>query len=142
MKFNFSYTIDALPRLLEGALITIEIAVIGFILSLTIGTLITVFRTVSQSRLLNAILAVYISFIRGTPLLIQIFLVYYALPAIDFLPGPGELKIDMGPVTAGIVAITLNSIAFVTEILRGGLAAIHKGQYEAASALGLRNYPL
>ena len=142
MKFNFSYTIDALPRLLEGALITIEIAAIGFILSLTIGTLITVFRTVIQSRLLNAILAVYISFIRGTPLLIQIFLVYYALPAIDFLPGPGELKIDMGPVTAGIVAITLNSIAFVTEILRGGLAAIHKGQYEAASALGLRNYPL
>lgn len=142
MKFNFSYTIDALPRLLEGALITIEIAAIGFILSLTIGTLITVFRTVIQSRLLNAILAVYISFIRGTPLLIQIFLVYYALPAIDFLPGPGELRIDMGPVTAGIVAITLNSIAFVTEILRGGLAAIHKGQYEAASALGLRNYPL
>ena len=74
--------------------------------------------------------------------LIQIFLVYYALPAIDFLPGPGELRIDMGPVTAGIVAITLNSVAFVTEILRGGLAAIHKGQYEAASALGLRNYPL
>ena len=142
MKFNFSYTIDALPRLLEGALITIEIAAIGFILSLTIGTLITVVRTVSQSRLLNAILAVYISFIRGTPLLIQIFLVYYALPAIDFLPGPGELKIDMGPVTAGIVAITLNSIAFVTEILRGGLAAIHKGQYEAARALGIRNYPL
>ena len=142
MKFNFSYTIDALPRLLEGALITIEIAAIGFILSLTIGTLITVFRTVIQSRLLNAILAVYISFIRGTPLLIQIFLVYYALPAIDFLPGPGELRIDMGPVTAGIVAITLNSVAFVTEILRGGLAAIHKGQYEAASALGLRNYPL
>ena len=128
MKFNFSYTIDALPRLLEGALITIEIAAIGFILSLTIGTLITVFRTVIQSRLLNAILAVYISFIRGTPLLIQIFLVYYALPAIDFLPGPGELRIDMGPVTAGIVAITLNSVAFVTEILRGGLAAIHKNQ--------------
>ena len=48
----------------------------------------------------------------------------------------------MGPVTAGIVAITLNSVAFVTEILRGGLAAIHKGQYEAARALGIRNYPL
>ena len=75
-------------------------------------------------------------------MLIQIFLVYYALPVIDFLPGPGELRIDMGPVTAGIVAITLNSVAFVTEILRGGLAAIHKGQYEAARALGIRNYPL
>ena len=75
-------------------------------------------------------------------MLIQIFLVYYALPAIDFLPGPAELRIDMGPVTAGIVAITLNSVAFMTEILRGGLAGIHKGQYEAARALGIHGYVL
>ena len=142
MKFDFSYTLEALPRLLEGALITIEVALIGFILSLTFGTLITIVRTVSRSRVLNGILNVYISFIRGTPMLIQIFLVYYALPAIDFLPGPAELRIDMGPVTAGIVAITLNSVAFMTEILRGGLAGIHKGQYEAARALGIHGYVL
>ena len=142
MKFDFSYTLEALPRLLEGALITIEVALIGFILSLTFGTLITILRTVSRSRVLNGILNVYISFIRGTPMLIQIFLVYYALPAIDLLPGPAELRIDMGPVTAGIVAITLNSVAFMTEILRGGLAGIHKGQYEAARALGIHGYVL
>ena len=142
MKFDFSYTLEALPRLLEGALITIEVALIGFILILTFGTLITILRTVSRSRVLNGILNVYISFIRGTPMLIQIFLVYYALPAIDFLPGPAELRIDMGPVTAGIVAITLNSVAFMTEILRGGLAGIHKGQYEAARALGIHGYVL
>jgi His/Glu/Gln/Arg/opine family amino acid ABC transporter permease subunit len=142
LKFDFSYTLEALPRLLEGALITIEVALIGFILSLTFGTLITILRTVSRSRVLNGILNVYISFIRGTPMLIQIFLVYYALPAIDFLPGPAELRIDMGPVTAGIVAITLNSVAFMTEILRGGLAGIHKGQYEAARALGIHGYVL
>ena len=142
MKFDFSYTLEALPRLLEGALITIEVALVGFVLSLTFGTLITIVRTVSRSRVLNGILNVYISFIRGTPMLIQIFLVYYALPAIDFLPGPAELRIDMGPVTAGIVAITLNSVAFMTEILRGGLAGIHKGQYEAARALGIHGYVL
>ena len=142
MKFDFSYTLEALPRLLEGAQITIELALVGFVLSLTFGTLITIVRTVSRSRVLNGILNVYISFIRGTPMLIQIFLVYYALPAIDFLPGPAELRIDMGPVTAGIVAITLNSVAFMTEILRGGLAGIHKGQYEAARALGIHGYVL
>ena len=142
MKFDFSYTLEALPRLLEGALITIEVALVGFVLSLTFGTLITIVRTVSRSRVLNGILNVYISFIRGPPMLIQIFLVYYALPAIDFLPGPAELRIDMGPVTAGIVAITLNSVAFMTEILRGGLAGIHKGQYEAARALGIHGYVL
>ena len=142
MKNDFSYSLAALPRLLEGALITIEVALVGFVLSLTFGTLITIVRTVSRSRVLNGILNVYISFIRGTPMLIQIFLVYYALPAIDFLPGPAELRIDMGPVTAGIVAITLNSVAFMTEILRGGLAGIHKGQYEAARALGIHGYVL
>ena len=142
MKFDFSYTLEALPRLREGALITSDVALIGVIRSLTFGTLITILRTVSRSRVLNGILNVYISFIRGTPMLIQIFLVYYALPAIDFLPGPAELRIDMGPVTAGIVAITLNSVAFMTEILRGGLAGIHKGQYEAARALGIHGYVL
>ena len=107
MKFDFSYALEALPRLLEGALITIEVALVGFVLSLTFGTLITIVRTVSRSRVLNGILNVYISFIRGTPMLIQIFLVYYALPAIDFLPGPAELRIDMGPVNVSYTHLTL-----------------------------------
>ena len=79
----------------------------------------------TKFKIFNSVLAFYISFIRGTPILVQIFLVYYVLPVFG---------INLGPFTAGIVAITLNSAAFVTEILRGGLASVPIGQFEAAKS--------
>ena len=80
--------------------------------------------------LAELLVSLYVSFIRGTPLLVQIFLVYYVLPFIG---------IDLHPVTAGIVALTINSAAIVSEIIRGGLSAIPKGQIEAAQSLGLKS---
>jgi polar amino acid transport system permease protein len=74
----------------------------------------------------------YLSFVRGTPLLIQIFLIYYALP--------GLIGIDVPAFTAGVIALSLNSGAFTSEILRGGLSAIAPGQLEAAQALGLSRF--
>ncbi len=133
MKFDISYTIEALPRLLEGALVTLQVTLLGFVLSLTLATALTVMREVTNSRWAHGSLAVYISFIRGTPLLVQIFLIYYVSPVIG---------LDIGPYTAGILAITLNSAAFVVEILRGGLASIPPGQFEAARALGLNGSAL
>lgn len=128
MKFDLSYTIEAMPRLVEGAAITLQVALAGFLFSVTLATLLTVVRTAFPSRVFSTLLAVYISFFRGTPLLVQIFLIYYVLPVIG---------INIGPLTAGIIAITLNSSAFVLEILRGGLAAIPEGQIEAARSLGI-----
>jgi len=133
MKFDFSYTIDALPRLMEGALITLEVALLGFFLSVSLATTLTIARTSLNSKILNLVLSVYISFIRGTPLLIQIFLIYYVLPVFG---------VNIGPFTAGILAITLNSAAFVIEILRGGLASVPKGQFEAARSLGISRFAL
>lgn len=133
MKFDFSYTIDAFPRLMEGALITLEVALLGFVLSVSLATSLTIARTSLNSKILNSVLSVYISFIRGTPLLIQIFLIYYVLPVFG---------INIGPFTAGILAITLNSAAFVIEILRGGLASVPKGQFEAARSLGISRFAL
>ena len=129
MKFDISYTIDALPRLLEGALVTLQVTLLGFVLSLMLATALTVLREATQLKWAHRALAVYISFIRGTPLLVQIFLIYYVSPVIG---------LDIGPFTAGILAITLNSAAFVVEILRGGLASVPPGQFEAARALGLK----
>jgi len=108
MKFDISYTFDAIPRLLEGAFITMQVAVLGFTLSVLLATTITIARTSLRSKILNFIIAFYISFIRGTPILVQIFLIYYVLPVFG---------LNLGPFTAGILAITLNSAAFVTEIL-------------------------
>lgn len=133
MKFDLSYTLDAMPRLLEGATVTIQVTAVGFVLSLTLATAITVAKTTLRWWPLDAVVAVYVSFIRGTPILVQIFLVYYVLPLVG---------IDIGPITAGILAITLNSAAYVTEILRGGLAAVPKGQFEAARSLGIPTLPL
>jgi len=133
VKFDLTYTLDALPRLLDGSLVTLKLALFGFIFSVVLATIVTVARTVSKSQIFSAIVAVYISFIRGTPILVQIFLVYYVLPIIG---------LNIGPITAGIVALTLNSAAFVIEILRGGLASVSKGQFEAARSLGLSGFAL
>ena len=133
MKFDISYIIDALPRLFEGALITLQVAILGFCLSLILATTITIARTSLNSIIFNTIIAFYISFIRGTPLLVQIFLIYYVLPVFG---------LNLGPFSAGIIAITLNSAAFVTEILRGGLASVPNGQFEAAKSLGISGVAL
>ncbi len=128
MKFDFSYTIDAFPWLLDGALITVQVALLSFVLSMMLATVLTVVRSF-EIKPVNAVIAVYISFIRGTPVLIQIFLAYYVLPVVG---------IDLQAFTAGILAVTLNSAAFTTEILRGGLKAVSHDQYEAARSLGLK----
>ena len=133
MKFDISYTFDAIPRLLDGAFITLQVAILGFTLSVLLAASITVARTSLNSKILNSVLAFYVSFIRGTPILVQIFLVYYVLPVFG---------VNLGPFTAGIVAITLNSAAFVTEILRGGLASVPIGQFEAAKSVGISGYAL
>jgi polar amino acid transport system permease protein len=124
---DLAYTWAALPHLLGGAGITLQFAVATLVLSLMFATVITFVRELGY-RPVNVVIAFYISFIRGTPLLVQIFIVYYVLPS---------LGIDLSPVVAGIAALTLNSAAIVSEIMRGGMSAIPKGNIEAAKALGL-----
>jgi len=133
VNFDISYTFDALPRLFEGSLVTLTLALLGFAFSVVLATIVTVTRTATKSRILAYSVAIYISFIRGTPLLVQIFLVFYVLPIVG---------LNIGPMSAGILALTLNSAAFVIEILRGGLASVPKGQFEAARSLGLSGFAL
>lgn len=133
MKFDISYTLDALPWLLQGAWVTLQVTLLGFALSLTLAVILTLLRETLENRIVSGVIAVYISFIRGTPFLVQIFLIYYVLPVAG---------IDIGPLTAGILALTLNSAAFVVEILRGGLASVPEGQFEAAGSLGLKSHAL
>ena len=127
MNFDINYTWDALPRLLEGAWMTIQVSFLAFFCAIALGIAITLLRRL-EWRVVDAAIAVYISFIRGTPVLIQIFLVYYVLPVVG---------IDIGALTAGVLALTLNSAAFQTEIFRGGLAAIPGSQIETARSLGI-----
>lgn len=128
MKFNFDYLLSILPRLIEAAGVNIRLAAIIMVLSLVFGTAFTILRAL-KLPVVNEIVAVIISFVRGTPLLIQIFIAYYVLPAVG---------LDLSPEVAGVAAITFNSMVFVSETMRGGLATIDPGQIEASTALGLK----
>ncbi len=116
-----------MPRLLEGAVITLQLVVAALVLSVFLATALTVARSSEIMPLVMAV-NVYISFVRGTPLLVQLFLVFYVLPSIG---------LDFSPIMAGIITLGFNSAAYSAEIMRGGLAAIPKGQLEAARSLGL-----
>lgn len=128
MHFNLIMFVDSLPTLAGAAIINLRIALLAMAIAVVGGTALTILRTI-QWRPLSLAISLLISFIRGTPILIQIFLFYYGLPA---------LGLDLSPIAAGICAISFNSAIFVTEIMRGGLAGMDPGPIEASIALGMK----
>lgn len=114
---------------LTGAGYTIFLAFIGVLFGVVIGSLLALMK-LSKSKIFKAIAIIYIEYVRGTPLLVQIFIVYF---------GSGVLGIELSKLTAGCMALALNSGAYVAEIIRAGINAINKGQMEAARSLGM-NY--
>ena len=128
MEFNFNLVMQSLPLLMAGAGITIKITA----LSVTVGILIGLFMGIARIcrlRIFRLIAAVYVDFFRGTPLLVQIFLVYFALPLLT-----GQRS---DPYVAAISACGLNSGAYVAEIFRSGIQSIDRGQMEAGRSLGM-----
>ena len=128
MDINFSLIWDALPLLLAGAGITIEITALSVGFGLLIGMTVGIARLASIKPV-RYFANCYVDFIRGTPLLVQIFLIYFALPMLT-----GQ-RID--PFIAAISACSINSGAYVAEIFRGGIQSIDKGQMEAGRSLGM-----
>lgn len=125
---SIAVTLSELDQFLAGAAVTVCVALLGGLVGVGVGLVLMLLRD-SRWRALRVVTRTYVSFVRGTPLLIQIFLIYYALP--------GLIGIDVPAFAAGVIALSLNSGAFIAEILRGGLTAIPRGQFEAAHALGL-----
>lgn len=123
--------LDAMPYLLQGLYMTILISVLSILISLIIG-LVVCFMRMSKSALLRYPAAMYVNLIRGTPILIQILFIYFGAPTV--------LDIRLSAFTAGLIAISLNIGAYMTEILRGGIESISKGQMEAGRSLGF-SYP-
>lgn len=119
---------DSLPSLTSGLWVTIEMAVISLILAVIIGMIFGIF-TISKSKILRGIAAVYIYLIRGTPLMIQALFLYLGVAQI--------LNMRFDPMVAAIITLTLNAGAYMAEIFRGGIQAVDNGQMEAARSLGL-----
>lgn len=114
--------------LLSGLGITLQLTIIGILFASIIGVLCALVN-VSKNKYLKVITSIYINIIRGTPFLVQAYIIYFGLPM--------ALGIRMSETTAGIVAISLNAGAYMAEIMRGGIEAVDKGQMEAARSLGL-----
>ncbi|TER63947.1 amino acid ABC transporter permease [Pseudomonas aeruginosa] len=117
----------AWPFLLQGAMYTVLFAAVSMVLSLILGFSVAVVR-VTKVPVVSQIAAVYVSAFRGTPLLVQIFVLYYGLPSVG---------IEFTPVTAGILALTLNVAAYLSESMRRAILGIDKGQWEAGLSVGL-----
>lgn len=128
MNFRPDIIINAIPLLLEGAIFTIEITVLSVAIGIVIGLFVGIGR-ISKYRLIRFFSTVYVDFLRGTPLLVQIFLIYFALPIIT--------GIKMNPFVAAVAACSINSGAYVAEIFRAGIQSIDDGQMEAGRSLGL-----
>ena len=128
MNFDMNLVVNSFPLLLIGAGVTIQITVLSTAIGFVIGLIVGVAR-ISNLRLLRMLAEVYVEFFRGTPLLVQIFLFYFALPVIT-----GQ-RID--PFIAAISACGINSGAYVAEIFRAGIQSIDEGQMEAGRSLGM-----
>ena len=120
---------ESLPLLLRGALVTLQIAAFGALIGIIGGTLLGVAQT-AKSRLARWLVTLYVTIIRGTPMLIQITFAFYVLP---------QLGISLPAFWVAVVAIGLNSAAYVSQIIRAGIKSIGKGQIEAGRVLGLTN---
>lgn len=127
-----SLIIQSLPLFISGILNTILVAVIAFSIGLSFGILFGLLCCNKYKSWYSVPICVYVLVVRGTPLYLQLLLVYFALPS--------ALGINFSPLVAGIITLALNSIAYVTEIIRGGINAINQGQWDASYVLGLSHF--
>ena len=128
MSLNFDLIVNSFPLLLMGALVTIKITALSVALGVLIGLFVGIAR-ISHLKVLRVFAMIYIDFLRGTPLLVQIFLMYFALPVLT-----GQ-RVD--PFFAAIASCGINSGAYVAEIFRAGIQSIDAGQMEAGRSLGM-----
>jgi arginine/lysine/histidine/glutamine transport system substrate-binding/permease protein len=125
--------LQSVPILLQGALVTLQLTIVSGILGLIGGSLIGILR-LSNIKIVRWIARAYVDFFRGTPLLVQIFMIYFGIPAIVQELG---LTFTFERFVAAVMALSLNSAAYIAETVRAGIQSIEPGQAEAAQSLGL-----
>lgn len=127
LQVTTDYCIDISPQLWEGTKLTLGLFTITLLLSIPIGLLLALLR-LSRIKFISFLVNAYIWLMRGTPLMLQIFFIYFALPM---------LGIRFDSFSTAVIAFTLNYAAYFAEIFRAGIQGVNKGQYEAAKTLGM-----
>jgi len=128
MNLDFSQIVPYIPYILKGIWVTIKFVIVAILFGLAFGTLFALCK-ISRNKVLNWIGIIYTSIFRGTPLILQLMIIYFAVPQLT--------GYDINPFLSSILAFGLNSAAYVSEIIRAGIQAVDKGQTEAAQALGV-----
>lgn len=125
MKWDWTYALSILPQLAKAALVTIEAALCGFAVALIVGLVLAIARR-SRNRFISYPIGPVVEFVRSTPLLIQLYFIYFGLPQFGFRPTP---------FITGVVAFGLHFSTYISEVYRAGLDSVPRGQWEAATAL-------
>lgn len=127
---NFTFLGRYSEYFIKGAEITIVLAFFAVLFGTILGLALTLLRR-SRFKVVSLIATAYVEFVRGTPLLVQIYIIYIGLPKL--------IGIDMPDMLVGTIALSLNSAAYVSEIIRAGIDAVDKGQMEASRSLGMNH---
>ncbi|MGG7621633.1 amino acid ABC transporter permease [Bacillus coreaensis] len=133
MDLDFTQIGPSIPYILEGLRITIQIVLAAALLGFTLGIILTLFK-ISKYRLLRWFADGYTSVFRGTPMVLQLLIIYYGLPQI--------IGFEITAFPAAVIAFGMNSAAYISEIIRAGILAVDKGQSEASLALGIPYRPM
>lgn len=128
--FDWSFALEILPTLGSALVITIQATVLGMLVAVTLGLVLAMLRR-SRLRLVSLPTAFFIEFVRSTPLLVQMYFLFYVLP----LTG-----VQMSPLMTGIVALGLHYATYCAEVYRAGIEAVPRGQWEAATALNMSRW--
>lgn len=124
---SLKLALDSAPFLLKGAEFTVLLSLGGMFFGLLLGFGLALMR-LSRFMVARGISRVYVSFFRGTPLLVQLFVIYYGLP---------QVGIELDPLPAALIGFSLNMAAYVCEILRAAISSVDRGQWEAAASIGM-----
>ncbi|MFT5503837.1 MAG: octopine/nopaline transport system permease protein [Gammaproteobacteria bacterium] len=136
MSFDFALIMDSIPKMLMGIGLTFQLLFLSLLLGTLLAVLLLILR-ISGRWYLSIPTMVYIYIFRGTPILVQIFIIYYGLPQLEFVRDSIFWPILREPFGCAILALSLNTGAYVSEIFRGGVLGVDRGLKEAGAALGL-----
>lgn len=127
MIFDWAFALEILPRLARALVVTVQVTLGGMLIALTLGLLLAIARR-SRRPLVRAPVAGFVEFVRSTPLLVQIYFLFYVLPV---------LGVQLSAFTSGVLALGLHYGTYCSEVYRAGLDGVPRGQWEAAAALNM-----
>jgi L-cystine transport system permease protein len=143
MSFDIEFVLNTFPKILKAVPMTLFISIFSITLGLIIGLIIAICRN-NNIPILKTISAIFVSFIRGTPIIVQLYVVFYGFPELlTYLHESLGWKVSpngISPISIALIAFTLNAAAYLSENIRSALNSVNKGQLEAAYSIGMTSF--